>query len=81
MAASALKVQLSAFLISDSRLQEVLVILGAGAEDKCDNIKERVHSENQAISLVSQVKNEEVRRCRYGLIYGSLGKGKIGIGG
>ena len=58
-----------------------MILGGAGAEDKCDNIKERVHSENQAISLVSQVKNEELRMCRYGLIYGSLGKGKIGIGG
>ena len=53
----------------------------SGYEVKCDDTKETVHSENQAISLVSQVKNEEVRRCRYGLIYGSLGKGKIGIGG
>ena len=80
MAASALKVQLSAFLISASgSLGDPGG--GAGAEDKCDNIKERVHSENQAISLVSQVKNEELRRCRYGLIYGSLGKGKIGNGG
>ena len=53
----------------------------SGYEDKCDDIIETVHLENQAISLVSQVKNEEVRRCRFGLTYGSLGKGKIGNGG